>query len=99
MIRPLQPAAICRREKGLTLKQAAPLFGISFGHLSQVELGKSPPSLEVAFTMARFYDRSVEHLFGHLVPDLQPPVNRETAPPDGRTDTQCGPVPSADQTA
>lgn len=56
---------------GLTLKRVSEALGIQIGYLSQVEIGKSHPSLPMAFRMARFYGTTVDALFGPLLDETK----------------------------
>jgi transcriptional regulator with XRE-family HTH domain len=44
-----------RAAKGLTVRQIAPLLGVSFSHYSDIENGRRNPSIELSMTMAEFY--------------------------------------------
>lgn len=51
-----------REGRGLTLKQVHDLTGISISYLSDLELGKALPSIDVALRLARLYRITVEEL-------------------------------------
>jgi len=54
--------AKARRERGLSLRQAARLLGINHVWLREIERGRRP-SLEVALRVARFYGVAVEEIW------------------------------------
>lgn len=52
-----------RRERGLTISEAAAQIGISHGMLAMMETKKRKGSDETKIKIARFYEKSVEELF------------------------------------
>lgn len=48
-----------RKEKGLTVREIAPLLETSFSHYSDIENGRRNPSVDLCLKMAKFYDVSV----------------------------------------
>ena len=54
-----------REEANLTLREVAKHSGVSAPTVLRTEVGKSP-DVRTALLLARFYETSVEDLFGHL---------------------------------
>lgn len=52
-----------RKERGLTIAQAAKNIGISYGMLAMLETRKRKGSDETKIKVAKFYNRTVEDLF------------------------------------
>jgi len=52
-----------RKEKKLTISDAAEMMGISYGMLAMLETKKRKGSDDTKKKVARFYDRSVQELF------------------------------------
>jgi len=52
-----------RKERGLTITDAAKQIGISHGMLAMLETKKRKGSDDTKIRIARFYNRSVEELF------------------------------------
>jgi DNA-binding XRE family transcriptional regulator len=52
-----------RKERGLTISEAASQIGISHGMLAMMETRKRKGSDETKIKIARFYKKSVEELF------------------------------------
>lgn len=59
-----------RKEKGLTLREAAKRSGVSHPYLSQIETGKNDnPGLEILMKLAKLYDQPLEDFLretGHI---------------------------------
>jgi len=55
-----------RLEYGLTLLEVATAVGLSKGGLSHIEVGDCEPRVGVAIRLARFYEITVEELFGEV---------------------------------
>ena len=53
-----------RIEFGLSLNDVAVAVGLSKGGLSQIECGLHEPKVRTALTLARFYETTIEELFG-----------------------------------
>ncbi len=64
----LTPIAKVIKEKGLRKGWVAEKAEVAPGTLSMIISGKSKPTIEVAIRLGRVLDKSVEELFGHLVP-------------------------------
>lgn len=62
-----------RKKQGLTQKQAATIFELSYYGYQRYEYGDSEPSLNVAAKMADFFDVSLDYLAGRTD---NPKVNR-----------------------
>lgn len=54
-----------RREHGLNQEDFARAIQVSRQTISSIENGKYNPSLELAFTIADFFDLSIEEIFIH----------------------------------
>ena len=54
-----------RKERGLNQDDFAKLLRVSRQTISSIETGKYNPSLELAFTIADFFDTSIEKIFIH----------------------------------
>ncbi|MGH3656118.1 MAG: helix-turn-helix transcriptional regulator [Micromonosporaceae bacterium] len=52
-----------RRDKGLSQADLGKLLGVSRQTVNAIETGRYSPSLPLAITMARFFERSVEDVF------------------------------------
>jgi putative transcriptional regulator len=61
----------CRFLSGeITQKELAKIIGVSRQTLMAIEAGKYPPSLEVAFRIASFFNLSIEDVFFYA-PDIE----------------------------
>ncbi len=58
-----QALVSARKERGLTISEAAKQIGISHGMLAMMETGKRKGSDETKMKIARFYQKSIEELF------------------------------------
>jgi putative transcriptional regulator len=58
-----QALVSARRERGLTISEAALRIGISHGMLAMMETKKRKGSDETKIKIAKFYEKSVEELF------------------------------------
>lgn len=58
------PLRQARDLHGLSLREVAAEIGIAFSYLRSVERGESEPGVSVAIRLARFYETTVEELFG-----------------------------------
>ena len=54
-----------RKQMGLKQDEFAQAIKVSRQTVSSIENGKYNPSLELAFTIADFFDKSIEELFIH----------------------------------
>ncbi|SHK54274.1 helix-turn-helix transcriptional regulator [Desulforamulus aeronauticus] len=54
-----------RKNKGLSQEEFAKKIRVSRQTVSSIETGKYNPSLELAFSIADFFDRSIEEIFIH----------------------------------
>ncbi len=54
-----------RKNKGLSQEEFARKIKVSRQTVSSIETGKYNPSLELAFSIADFFDRSIEEIFIH----------------------------------
>ena len=57
------------RMHGLTIREFAEVFEISKNHAEAVLKHRTAPSLELAFQIARYFDLTVDELFGWMVDD------------------------------
>lgn len=76
-----------RKQKGVYLKEVAPLLNVSIGTMSNYETDIHVPSLDTLAALADYYEVSVDHLIGHT--DCTCPIsaiNREIY--DGYTVTR-----------
>jgi putative transcriptional regulator len=65
MIEPINPQKrdwmkILRKEKDLTVREIAEVFGISYQHYSDIETGRRNPSIELSLKMAEFFGEPIE---------------------------------------
>ena len=54
---------------GLSIRDFAQIFEVSKSHAEEVLNHKRPPSLELAFKIARYFETNVDELFGWLFDD------------------------------
>ncbi len=54
-----------RKELGLSQDEFAKTIGVSRQTISSIETGKYNPSLELAFSIADFFNKSIEDIFIH----------------------------------
>ena len=54
-----------RKQMGLKQDEFAQAIKVSRQTVSSIESGKYNPSLELAFTIADFFDKSIEEIFIH----------------------------------
>ena len=52
-----------RKEKGLNQDEFAKLLRVSRQTISSIERGKYNPSLDLAFAIADFFDKTIEEIF------------------------------------
>lgn len=52
-----------RKERGLNQEDFAKAIRVSRQTISSIENGKYNPSLELAFTIAEYFDRTIEEIF------------------------------------
>lgn len=58
------PLRLERDRYGLSLREVASEIGIAFSYLRTIERDEAEPGVSVAIRLARFYETSVEGLFG-----------------------------------
>lgn len=54
---------LLRKEKGLSQEALASILKVSRQTVSSIETGKYNPSLELAFKIANFFEKSIEDIF------------------------------------
>jgi transcriptional regulator with XRE-family HTH domain len=54
---------------GLTVRDVSQIFGISKSHAAEILSHKKVPSLEVSFRLARYFEVTVDDLFGWMLDD------------------------------
>jgi len=54
---------VLRAVKGLTQEQLADDLGVTRQTIHAVESGKYNPSIDLAFKLARYFDKSIEEIF------------------------------------
>jgi putative transcriptional regulator len=52
-----------RKELGITTREIAEAFGISFQHYNDIENGRRNPSIELSIKMAKFFEIPVEQFW------------------------------------
>lgn len=52
-----------REERGLSQSALGDALGVSRQTINSIETGKYDPSLPLAFTIARYFDRTIEEIF------------------------------------
>ena len=52
-----------RKERGIRQEDFAKSMGVSRQTISSIETGKYNPSLELAFAISDFFDKSIEEIF------------------------------------
>lgn len=70
--------AALRAELRLTQADVAGMAKVSRQTINSIETGRFEPSLSLALTLARLFDRRVEDLFA--LPDAEPEWTREARP-------------------
>jgi transcriptional regulator with XRE-family HTH domain/quercetin dioxygenase-like cupin family protein len=73
-----------RQKSGMTLRELARRLGVSPSFLSQIENGKSQPSVATLYSMAQTLDVSIDHLFENDQSTGAPPESTpetDTSPP------------------
>jgi transcriptional regulator with XRE-family HTH domain len=56
-----------RKEKGLSVREIAPLIGTSFSHYSDIENGRRNPSIDLSMKMAEFFSIEVSIFFKNRI--------------------------------
>lgn len=84
-----------RQRSGMSLREVARQLGVSPSFVSQMENGKSQPSVATLYSMAQLLEVSIDELFERGVPSIPPPPNSvavvdpvhvpTSAPPPGDT--------------
>lgn len=86
-----------RRKAGMTLRDLAGKLGVSPSFLSQIENGKSQPSVATLYSMAQTLDVSIDHLFEGETAPAGTGANAPTAPstdrPSRARPSSAGPGP------
>lgn len=59
-----QRLRLCRKDRGLSLKELASFFGMSHSTLSKYETGSRHPDPDMLIKLASFFDISVDYLLG-----------------------------------
>lgn len=54
---------IARNKQSLLMKDVAKALGMTEGHLSVLETGKTSPTITTAHKLAKFYGTTIEELF------------------------------------
>jgi putative transcriptional regulator len=54
----------CREERGISQGQLAEAVGVSRQTINSIEVERYTPSLPLALTLARYFGRTVEEMFG-----------------------------------
>lgn len=68
-----------REQKGVYLKEVAPILGVSIGTMSNYEHGVHSPNPDALIRLADYYGVSVDYLVGHTdCPYSIDALNRET---------------------
>ena len=67
-----------REQKGVYLKEVAPVLGVSVGTVSNYEHGVHAPDPDTLMQLADYYDVSIDYLIGHTdCPCPISAINRE----------------------
>ncbi len=88
-----------RRKAGMTLRDLAGKLGVSPSFLSQIENGKSQPSVATLYSMAQTLDVSIDHLFEGDTAPAGTGANAPVEPSADRTrpaSAEPGPVRRSD---
>lgn len=86
---------LARQRSGLTLREVARRLGVSASFVSQLENGKSQPSVVTLYSLTQLLGVSIDQMFE---PD-QMPGGGEAAAPRGGGESGDGQVPRRDQNA
>lgn len=70
-----------RQKSGMTLRELARKLGVSASFLSQIENGKSQPSVATLYSMAQTLDVSIDHLFESTDDQAEPAAVPHDAEP------------------
>lgn len=62
-----------RQDHGLTLRDVSVAVGVAFSDISRAERGDVAPRVTTALRLARFYETTVEELFGWMLDDETQP--------------------------
>jgi transcriptional regulator with XRE-family HTH domain len=84
-----------RQKSGMTLRELARKLGVSPSFLSQIENGKSQPSVATLYSMAQTLDVSIDHLFENA-DETPEPSAVEAAPEDTTEVAEQEPVRRSD---
>ena len=72
-----------REEKGLSLRDASKLSGVSYVHIRDIELGKKTPSFNIVMTLLRAYHADIQEFLketGYLPADVEPAKIKKLRP-------------------
>ena len=58
--------AVCRKNKGMTQEELAVKVGVSQTMINYIESGKKKPSLEIALTIAKEFNTTVDSLLARV---------------------------------
>jgi transcriptional regulator with XRE-family HTH domain len=67
-----------RTDKGISIKQLAPILGLDYSYISKLENDRSKPSAELLTKMANYYEYDKDLLFlaaGKIPEDIQEILN------------------------
>ena len=81
-----------RQKSGMTLRELARRLGVSPSFLSQIENGKSQPSVATLYSMAQTLDVSIDHLF-EGTSSAPAPAEPDVAAPE----EESGPTPADEE--
>jgi len=72
-----------REEKGLSLRDASKLSGVSYVHIRDIELGKKTPSFNIVMALLRAYHADIQEFLketGYLPADVEPAKIKKLRP-------------------
>jgi putative transcriptional regulator len=58
----------CRKEKGVTQRELADAMGSKETTVASWEQGKSLPSIQMLYKLARYYNKTIGYMYGEEVP-------------------------------
>jgi putative transcriptional regulator len=65
------PLRFAREQYGLSLREVGEALEIGYANLHAIETGKTAPRVTTALRLARFYETTVEDLFGWLLDEQE----------------------------
>jgi DNA-binding XRE family transcriptional regulator len=83
-----------RLRSGMSLREVARQLGVSPSFVSQLENGKSQPSVATLYSMAQLLRVSIDELFAPPEPGLTGPADRGAPLPDAAGPTAAAPGPA-----